>query len=225
MKKLLLIILIILSISLIGCESKQIKQVEVQNNTNNITSDSNNSDANKNKANEQSAIIKDSESNKQNSTPNKTNTKNTQQINKTQEQKVSYKPYINDRFGFSIEYPSDFTVKVTPDNNDGLIFQSADGKTELTVSGINNVSNATVVSEYNNLLSQHSNAPYKKQEGNWFVVSWIEGNNIVYEKMVIGTGSENTFVLEYPTSQKDYYNAIVSHLVATFKNPGIDSGH
>lgn len=225
MKKLLLIILIILSISLIGCESKPIKPVEVQNNTNNITADSNNSDTNENKAKEQSATIKDSESNKQNSSPNNTNMKNTQQINKTQEQNVSYKLYVNGRFGFSIEYPSDFTIKVTPDNNDGLIFQSVDGKTELTVSGINNVSNDTVISEYNNLITQHRDAPYKKQEGNWFVVSWIEGNNIVYEKTVIGTGSENTFVLEYPISQKDYYNAIVSHLVATFKNPGIDSVH
>ena len=71
-----------------------------------------------------------------------------------------------------------------------LFFQSADGKTEITVSGANNGLNDTVISAYNDLLLNHSNASYKKQQGNWFVVSWLEGDSIAYEKSIIGNGSE-----------------------------------
>lgn len=163
--------------------------------------------------------------NKQTSTTGNTNAEVSQNTNKASEQQVSYKQYDNNRFGFSIEYPIDFTVKVDPANNDGCIFQSSDGKVELTVSGINNVLNDTAISEYNKLLSQHSDATYKKQENNWFEVSWVDGNNIIYEKNVIGTGSMNTFVIKYPSSQKDNYSAIVSHLISTFKTPGVDSAH
>lgn len=201
----------ILAISFIGCEKP--------NNTSGVnTVDSSNTS---------------SVQSSQNSTTNATNTnstqntkkENTQQTAKTNEEKISYKQYANARYGFSIEYPDNFTVKVNPDNGDGIVLQSRDGKSEITISGINNVLNNTAISEYNALVSEHSNAPYKKQQGNWFVVSWIEGDNILYEKVIVGTGSMNTLLIKYPTSQKDYFNPIVSHLEDTFKTPGIGSAH
>lgn len=140
-------------------------------------------------------------------------------------QKVTYKVYGNGRFGFSIEYPSTFKVKLIPANDDGRIFASQDGKAELTVSGINNILNETPTSAYNSLLKEHKNASYKKRGGNWFVLSWIEGNKIVYEKQVVGTGSINTFVIKYPLNQNKYYDPIVAHLDASFKTPGIKDCH
>ncbi|MBL4934272.1 DUF5050 domain-containing protein [Clostridium sp. YIM B02515] len=142
-----------------------------------------------------------------------------------QDQQQSYKKYINDRFGFSIEYPGTFVVKLTPDNNDGIVLSSKDGSAELTVSGINNVLDETVTSNYNKLLQAHSDAAYKTQQNNWHIVSWIEGDKIVYQKTVVGNGSINTFIIKYPLSQKDSYNSIVSHVNSTFKTPGIDSAH
>lgn len=212
MKGILFITLVFLSIFAVGCTD-----VPKQNSTNNTSIDSSNSGVNKNKVQDKNAAVKDS--------TNNANTVSEQQTTKVQEQQVSYKQYGNARFGFNIEYPSDFTVKLVPDNGDGLIFQSADKKTELTFSGINNVLNHTAVSEYNDLLSQHSNASYKKQVDNWLVVSWVEGNNIVYEKRIVGGGSINGFIIKYPISQKDYYNTIVSHLVVTFETPEIDTSH
>jgi uncharacterized membrane protein len=78
---------------------------------------SNNSNTDKNKAQDQNTAVKN--------TTNNANTVSEQQTTKVQEQQVSYKHYGNARFGFIIEYPSDFKVKVVPDNGDGLIFQSA----------------------------------------------------------------------------------------------------
>jgi len=143
----------------------------------------------------------------------------------TRKTEIRYTSYINARYGYSIEYPSTFVVKINPDNGDGLGYISSDTKTELTVSGINNINNDTVLSVYNDFLSKHGNLAYKKQEGNWFVASWVDGNNIVYQKTVVGSGSEDTFIIKYPISQKEYYDPIVSHLNSSFKTPAINLSH
>ena len=142
-----------------------------------------------------------------------------------QEQKVEYKQYTNGRFGFSIEYPSTFVTNVVPDNDDGRIFSARDDSTKLTVSGINNIFSDTAASVYNDLVKVHSNASYKKQEMNWFVVSWAEEDKIVYEKNVVGNGSIDTFIIKYPASQKKYYDSIVDHINSSFKTPFTDVAH
>lgn len=140
-------------------------------------------------------------------------------------EEIVYKLYKNGRYEFSIEYPSMLQPQQLPANGDGIRLSTPDGSTELTVSGINNVLNDTVVSEYNKLVNEHSDASYKKQQDNWFIVSWVEGDKIVYEKRVIGSGSSNTFIIKYPISKKDYYDPIISHLNSTFNTPGIGEGH
>lgn len=156
------------------------------------------------------------------------NLESTQENNElvqSKNQQVSYKQYTNDRYWFSIEYPSTFITKLLPDNNDGIILSASDGNTELTVSGINNILNETPTSIYNDLLKEHRNASYKKHADNWMVVSWLEGDKIVYEKRVVGSGSINTFIIKYPSIQNDYYSPIISHLNSTFDTPQIDTGH
>lgn len=141
------------------------------------------------------------------------------------QQQVAYKQYVNARFGFSMEYPSTFVTKMIPDNNDGIILATPDGSVELTMSGVNNISNETVITSYNDLIKDHSNASYKNQQSNWFVVSWIDADKIVYEKGVVGKGSINTFIIKYPLTQKVSYDSIVSHFNSTFKTPSIDTSH
>jgi serine/threonine-protein kinase len=131
-------------------------------------------------------------------------------------QQVSYKKYYNARFGFSIEYPSTFITKDLPQNNDGIILGTSDDRVELIVSGIYNVLDETPKSIYNDLVEEHSNASYKVQEDNWMVVSWNEGDNIIYMKEVVGSNEINTFIIEYPLSEKDYYSTIISHLVSWY---------
>lgn len=138
---------------------------------------------------------------------------------------LSYIPYTNDRFGFSIDYPSIFTKSSLPDNGDGITLSTEDGSTELIVYGSNNNLNETPTSTYNNLLKEHSDAPYKKQGGNWMVVSWIEGDKIAYQKSVVGNGSINTFIIKYPSNQNDYYSSIISQLNSSLKTPAIESVH
>lgn len=169
-------------------------------------------------------LLKESKNNNSNS-KKQTVTDNKNTDTNVGKEEVTYKLYKNGRYDFSIEYPSILQSKQLSANGDGIRLSTTDGSTELTVSGINNVSNETVVSEYNKLVSEHSNASYKKQQDNWFIVTWVEGDKIVYEKRVIGSGSSNTFIIKYSISNKDYYDSIISHLNSTFNTPGIGEGH
>jgi serine/threonine-protein kinase len=140
----------------------------------------------------------------------------------SQPQTITYKQYVNGRYGFSIDYPSTFITKLLPDNSDGIVFSTQDDSAELTASGINNVLGDTAASYYNQLTQEHSNASYKMTKDNWVIVSWADGDSIFYEKDVIGAGSINSFTFKYPAAQKDYYSPIVSHLDSSFKTPFID---
>lgn len=138
---------------------------------------------------------------------------------------VTYRQYANSRFGFSIEYPDTFTASGSADNDDGTTLSSPDGSAVLTVSGSNNVLDDTVTSMYNTLLAEHSDALAKAYGDDWAEVSWKSGDNIVYEKCVIGTGSVNTFVFKYPAAEKDYYQAVISYIAASFKTPGVGDSY
>ncbi len=138
---------------------------------------------------------------------------------------ISYKEYYNERFEFSIEYPSKFVTKMLPANGDGIILESSDGSAELTVSGINNVLDWTAKSCFDDFIKDHKNLSYKLQKDNWFVSSWNEGDNILYMKEIVGNGSINTFYFKYPLAEKEYYDQVVQKLVESFRTPGISEYH
>lgn len=133
-----------------------------------------------------------------------------------------YVSYQNSRFRFSIKYPDTFRPILVSDNNDGIKLANEDESSILTVYGSNNAFRETVISAYEKAIKEHRNISYKKQKGNWFVVSWSEGNTIFYQKSVVGKGSINTFIFEYPADEKSMYDPIVSVLNKSFKTPGIN---
>jgi uncharacterized membrane protein len=138
---------------------------------------------------------------------------------------IKYTKYVNDRYGFSIDYPSTFVIDVVPENDDGRIFLSKDKLTEFTVCGSNNVLDYTVNSIFNELKKEHKKIPYIKKGKNWVVGSWVEGNKIVYHKSIIGKGSINEFIIKYPTKQKDYYSSIITNLDKSFITPYLSECH
>ena len=148
----------------------------------------------------------------------------TQDQTASKDSTVSYKQYANSRFGFSIEYPDTFAT-ASSDNGDGTTLSSPDGSAVLTVSGSNNVLGDTVTTMYNTLLAEHSDASDKAYGDDWAAVSWISGDNIIYEKCVVGSGSVNTFVFKYPAAQKDYYKSIITYIDASFKTPGVGDSY
>ena len=141
-----------------------------------------------------------------------------------QSNQFTYRLYTNVRYQCSIMYPNNLTIISDPDNGDGRGFKSVNGEAELSVYCSNNISNDTVNSMYSTAIND-SNPSYKKQSGNWYVISYTEGDKVVYQKTVVGKGSMDTFVFKYPINQKDKYSKVVEELNKSFKTYALDEGH
>ena len=133
-----------------------------------------------------------------------------------------YKSYSNEKFSYSIMYPND--LKVVDNTANGNILKSDDAKVSLQVYGTNNAPNDTIDSIYNKAI-KNNNMYYKAKGGSWFVISYIEGDEIVYQKKVVGKASTNTFIFKFPANQKDKYTKVVDKLEKSFKTSSTDKNH
>ena len=140
-------------------------------------------------------------------------------------ERLTYKDYYNSRYEFSIRYPDNLKMGEESANGDGVVFTDEDGNVKLTVYGSNNIFGATVKSAYNDTLREIPKVSYKKQSGNWYLVSWVKNNKIIYKKEVVGEGSINTLIFEYPLTQKKLYDEFLQNLNTYFKTPGIGETH
>jgi hypothetical protein len=68
--------------------------------------------------------------------------------------------YCNSRFGFCVEYPSEFGSEPAPDNNDGRVFFDRNGF-RMTAAGINNVTDETLKSEIEGFLDRFDTVTYR----------------------------------------------------------------
>ena len=59
---------------------------------------------------------------------------------------------------------------------------------------------------------------------NCYESSRTDGNEITYEKDVVGTGSINVFTITYPKSQSEQFDSIITHMNESFKTPNINVG-
>lgn len=149
----------------------------------------------------------------------------TKEVSSKAVERLAYKDYYNGRYGFSIKYPSNLIIGTESDNGDGITLSDETGSTKLIVYGSNNVLDATAKSAYIDTLKEIPKVLYKKQSGNWYVVSWTHNNKIIYKKEVVGKGSINTLIFTYSSSQKELYDEFLQNLKSYFKTPGISEVH
>ncbi|WP_461207272.1 hypothetical protein [Clostridium sp. DL1XJH146] len=133
---------------------------------------------------------------------------------------VNYLLYVNDRFGFSIQYPEFLCNGEESFNGDGITLTSESGEVELAVWGAHNVLEETIESLYNEEINKHPNAAYKVIRDDFFVVSWVEGDKIFYENTVVSEDVINTFVIQYPVEQKEEFDPIVTEIYHNFYTTG-----
>ncbi|ODA40462.1 hypothetical protein [Desulfosporosinus sp. BG] len=140
------------------------------------------------------------------------------------EKSTSNEHYTNPRFGFSIDYPSTFSVhEEPPEDGDGMGVKTPDGHATIIAYGAN-VCDWDVNYFYQEALNAR-NVTYKIQKGNWYVVSWLDRDTIGYTKGIVGRVSMNAFVIQYPKTEQQIYSHVIDILSATFKTPGIGEIH
>jgi hypothetical protein len=60
---------------------------------------------------------------------------------------------------------------------------------------------------------------YQRLENVWYVSSYTNGENTIYEKAFMGSDIISTFIIEYATNKQSLYGPMVDHISKTFK-PG-----
>lgn len=140
-------------------------------------------------------------------------------------ERLTYKDYYNNRYKFSIKYPDNLIKGEESTNGDGITFTNENGNVKLIVFGSNNIFDTTAKSAYEDTLKEIKNVAYKKQSENWYVISWVKNNKIIYKKEVVGDGSINTLIFEYPLTEKKLYDEFLQNLDSYFKTPGIGEAH
>jgi hypothetical protein len=132
--------------------------------------------------------------------------------------------YINARYGFQVSYPAFLISAPNPASGDGIRMYDKKGFV-LVASGINNESGETFQSELETQRVSIGKINYGVRGNNWFAISGIKENKIIYIKSYIGTGSINHLYIEYPKDQKDKYDKIVEAIAKSFVPGDLSKRH
>ena len=131
----------------------------------------------------------------------------------------SWRPYHNDRFGTVGASPAGWIAQRPPDNGDGQIFSSPDGRATLTISaGYNEPATPAGLAR----LAGYEDAgtvTYRKAGKDWIVVSGQKNGQIFYRRYVLSCANSiwNSVSVDYPAAEKSAYDAIVAHAGAALR--------
>lgn len=132
-----------------------------------------------------------------------------------------WRSYHNDRFGTTADVPAGWKMEPPPENDDGRIFTSPDGRAELIVNGM--FAGVAGPDELGSRLEpmEGETITYKQRKGNWAAVSGTKGDKIFYRKTLLSCGNRvaNNISIEYPAAEKERYDALVAHVEASLR-PG-----
>lgn len=135
---------------------------------------------------------------------------------------AKFSVYANDRFFFTVEYPSELQMQPPPENNDGRTFLSADGTVELRAWGQFNVLDYELEDKYHEDASfSGASITYRALLKNGFVLSGMIGDTIFYQKTLRHKFPDAdvfyTFTIKYPKTERKKYDAVVKRIAASFK--------
>jgi hypothetical protein len=144
-------------------------------------------------------------------------------------EKITWRLYCNNRFGFCLKYPAQWVADIPPVNGDGQIWHSKDGQIEMRAYGYlffadlypqyfpNEV--LTLDGLYRYEVASSPKLSLQLKRPNFFVLSGTAGQTIYYRKTITVDAKEAifaTFMLTYPKSQKATLDGIVTGIASSF---------
>ena len=136
--------------------------------------------------------------------------------------------YQNNRYGFSVRYPSTWITGQPSVNGDGIVISPQDGTIEMSVFGYNNTMNKAVNNEFYSALTEAKNRGipgFHMVSDNWYVVTYTDGTFIYYVKGFVGKRSINTMRIKYLQSMKDQYHDVIQQLEGSFNHGNLEISH
>lgn len=221
---LLTILLMAVFISACGGSSNQNDDAD-NNNENNVADDIDNDDNKDNNSHPDNNENGDKENDDEEAPNNDDSDSETEEANN-----ANYENYENGRFGFSIDYPTSFESDYTPDNNDGI--ELHDDEAKIIASGSHsaytkdsNINASDIDSikgvfddKITDLKDDNYSISYQKldEENNWFVISYVDEENIVYKKTILAEDFFAELTIEYPEDSQDKYEFITGKVADSF---------
>lgn len=136
----------------------------------------------------------------------------------SQNSTIETSEYVNARYSYSIQAPSDFVWSSESDNGDGRQFSSDDDDDiTITVWGSGNLDGDTPESAMRQYLSDHD-VTYHALGDSSFVATWQEDGTITYLRELVDDDIIRAVEITYPSSSSDRGNKVVEAVAPTLKS-------
>jgi hypothetical protein len=132
-------------------------------------------------------------------------------------QQRNWRRYVVQRFGTRIDYPADvFTPRPAPQNGDGRVFDSYDGRAHFLVYGYNNALGHSLGTLRESDKTLYDEVTYETGGDTWYVVTGFIGDRVGYHRKLLRGGVVHAFEISYPASAKPTYDSITGRMSRSF---------
>lgn len=124
---------------------------------------------------------------------------------------VTYETYQNEKFGFSVRYPSDL-MQPTEEvgNGNGQAFEAPDGSASMFVYATDEATAEQVQRRFEEQTTNPDlNVTYQTRGDGWYVLSGYRGDHIFYERVEARDNTLKVVRMFYDRSQKARYDPVV----------------
>jgi hypothetical protein len=130
-----------------------------------------------------------------------------------------YRTYRNERFDFSISYPSNYLIAQESNTlkGDGRKFVSKDGRVEMVVYAHDNDLEQSLREIYEKELKPDRQITSAKIKDKWFAVSGYENGKVFYQKTILKDDIVKTFHLEADRMLQPVVQPMAEKIVKSFK--------
>ena len=124
--------------------------------------------------------------------------------------------YTNDMHPYSMSIPNRFEMEDTPSGS-GARYKDPETGFVISLFGFANVNDETVSEVFAHENTSGKTDLYTAADDDWYVISWREGDTIIYEKTIVADSTIATAHLEYSTANRDMGSKIIDTLLPTFQ--------
>lgn len=124
--------------------------------------------------------------------------------------------YTNDKHPYSMSIPNRFEMEDTPSSS-GTRYKDPETGFVINLFGFANVNDETASEVFARENTSGKTDLYTAADDDWYVISWREGDTIVYQKTIVTNSTVATVSLEYSTANRDMGSKIIDTLLPTFQ--------
>lgn len=124
--------------------------------------------------------------------------------------------YTNDMHPYSMSIPNRFEMEDTPSGS-STRYEDPETGFVIGLSGYVNIDDETAHEMFIEKDTSGKTDLYTAEGDNWCVISWREGDTIIYQKTIVTDSTVATVSLEYSAADRDMGSKIIDTLLPTFQ--------